>query len=100
MLVTLHLAGCVLTLSEVQRLPFKGIIFHHCASVFHTLFASGGGKRTVVCIPQLADVDTLAFQRAVTGQLERRTATLLGKEMLYLWDCTQRRLITPHDAAL
>lgn len=36
-LVTLHLAGCVLTLSEVQRLPFKGIIFRHRTSVFHTL---------------------------------------------------------------
>ena len=45
MLATLRLAGCVLTLSEVQRLPFKGIIFPHCASVFHTLSASGGGKQ-------------------------------------------------------
>lgn len=85
-LVTLHLAGCVLTGSEVQRLPFKGIIFRHRTSVFHTLGSEEESKGTMVCIPQTADMEALAFQCAVSGQRDRRTATLMGKEMLCLWD--------------
>ena len=44
-LVTLHLAGCVLTLSEVQRLPFKGIISIIVLQCSTLLFSSGGRKQ-------------------------------------------------------
>lgn len=85
-LVTLHLAGCVLTLSEVQRLPFKGIISIIVLQCSTLLFSSGGRKQENNGVYSPDCRYGSSFQCAVTGQLDRKTATLMGKEMLCLWD--------------